>query len=85
MVPIFEYSCKDCGKSFEALELPGVEKKEPRCPDCSGTNVKKLISAPFLPSSVGKPANDDHVSCCGSNSSAQGCTPGSCCGQNSDQ
>jgi putative FmdB family regulatory protein len=82
-VPIFEYKCGDCGKTFEILELPGSARKEPICPACSSAKLFKLISAPFLPSAVGKPANDDlhaHTPCCGSNSESQGCTPGSCCG-----
>lgn len=86
-MPIFEYKCGDCGKVFENLELPGSEKKEPLCPACNGANVARLISAPFLPSAVGKPANDDlhtHTPCCGSSSESQGCTPGSCCGANKE-
>lgn len=45
------------------LQLAGLEKKV-ECPDCGGTDLKKLISAPFLPSSVGRPANDEVGGCC---------------------
>ena len=78
-MPIFEYKCSDCEKIFEILELPGQENKI-NCSNCGSVNLKKLISAPFLPSSVGKPANDE-LKCCGGTSREQGCTPGSCCGQ----
>ncbi len=78
-MPIFEYKCGNCGKTFETLELPGQENNV-KCTNCGSDNLKKLISAPFLPSSVGKPANDD-IRCCGSTAGAKGCTPGSCCGQ----
>ncbi len=84
-MPIFEFKCEDCGKAFEFLELPGSVKKEPLCPECSSKKLVKLISAPFLPSAVGKPANDDlHTPCCGSSSESKGCTPGSCCGANKE-
>lgn len=80
-MPIFEYKCNDCKKAFEILQLPG-QNSEPKCSYCSSTNLQKVISAPFLPSSVGKPANDD-LKCCGSPSDkeAKGCTPGECCAQ----
>lgn len=84
-MPIFEYKCSACNKDFEILQLPG-HNSEPKCPECGSVNLKKLISAPFLPSSVGRPANDD-IKCCGSSSDkecgsgAKDCTPGSCCGQ----
>lgn len=55
-MPIFEYKCNDCGKVFEILHLPGHDQ-EKKCA-CGSADLRKLISAPFLPSSVGKPAND---------------------------
>jgi putative FmdB family regulatory protein len=79
-VPIFEYRCSGCQKAFEALVLGGQREEDVRCPDCGGRDLKKLISAPFLPSSVGKPANDDIAgSCCGSSPEERECSPGSCC------
>jgi putative FmdB family regulatory protein len=79
-MPIFEYKCSDCEKIFEIIHLPG-KASELKCVACGSTNLKKLISAPFLPSSVGKPANDELKSCCGA-SSPEGCAgPGSCCSQ----
>ncbi|HOV79756.1 MAG TPA: zinc ribbon domain-containing protein [Bacillota bacterium] len=84
-MPIFEYKCNDCSKVFEVLQLPGQDN-EPECANCGSRNLKKLISAPFLPSSVGKPAGDDSR-CSGKSETeecpaADRCTPGSCCGQN---
>ncbi|GAB6182220.1 hypothetical protein JCM14036_35390 [Desulfotomaculum defluvii] len=60
-MPIFEFSCKACGKFFEKLQLVGREEQI-KCPDCSSENVEKKISAPFLPSSVGKPADSGSCS-----------------------
>ncbi|ABO49706.1 putative regulatory protein, FmdB family [Desulforamulus reducens MI-1] len=70
-MPIFEFSCKACGKVFEKLQLVGREDKV-MCPDCASENVEKKISAPFLPSSVGRPA--DSGSC--STSKDSGCQTG---------
>jgi len=85
MMPIFEYKCNDCDKVFEILQLPGI-KTELKCAACSGTSLKKLISAPFLPSSVGKPANDSTV-CAGCETppgcpGAGGCGAAGSCGGN---
>lgn len=55
-MPIFEFSCKTCGTTFEKLQLAGREDLI-KCPDCASENVEKKISAPFLPSSVGRPAD----------------------------
>ncbi len=77
-MPIFEYKCNSCGKTFENLELPG-QKNNVMCTGCGSDDLKKLISAPFLPSSVGKPANDE-IRCCGSNARPKECTSSSCCG-----
>lgn len=77
-MPVFEYKCVSCGKVFDFLHLAGRDEKPLECPECGGKDLTKLISRPFLPSSVGKPANAD-TACCGSNAKDQGCTPGSCC------
>ncbi|HBC91397.1 MAG TPA: zinc ribbon domain-containing protein [Pelotomaculum sp.] len=79
-MPIFEYKCGDCEKVFEIVHLPGKDS-ELKCAACGSTNLKKLISAPFLPSSVGKPANDELKSCCGAADPQECPGPGSCCSQ----
>lgn len=86
-MPIFEYRCARCGKVFEVLQLAGASGEEQtRCPDCGGSDLKKLISAPFIPSSVGRSANEERTaSCCGEDFDydecmSGECTPGSCCG-----
>ena len=44
-MPIFEYQCRNCGNQFEAL----VRKSDvPACPNCSSTNLEKLLSLPAL-------------------------------------
>ena len=44
-MPIYEYKCSDCGHLMDALQ--GVNDTPlTGCPACSGTNLKRLISAP---------------------------------------
>ncbi len=58
-MPIFEYLCQTCEKSFETLVLSG-DDKDVSCPECSDKNVQRLMSvAGFI----------------GSKSVAQGCAP----------
>lgn len=40
-MPIYEYKCKKCGESFEAL-VRGTQK--PACPKCGSKNLSKLVS-----------------------------------------
>ena len=47
-MPIFEYSCKGCGKEFEALVRPNTPA--PVCPSCQGADLEKLISRPAIKS-----------------------------------
>lgn len=43
-MPIFEYTCSDCGKEFKKLVLSSAGENEIRCPDCNSKNIKKEIS-----------------------------------------
>jgi len=42
-MPIFEFHCEPCDRTFELLMLPGRRKK-PTCPHCGGGNVRKRFS-----------------------------------------
>jgi putative FmdB family regulatory protein len=42
-MPIYEYTCKDCGSDFELL-IRGAEK--PVCPSCGKTHLAKSFSVP---------------------------------------
>lgn len=46
-MPIFEYSCKACGHSFEAF-IRGKEEAE--CPACESRELEKLLSLPAIKS-----------------------------------
>lgn len=42
-MPIFEYQCASCGKEFELLVRNS--SSAPECPGCSGTELRKKLSA----------------------------------------
>lgn len=42
-MPIYEYACQGCQKSFELL-IRGDE--QPTCPTCAGTKLEKQFSVP---------------------------------------
>lgn len=42
-MPIFEYECTSCGKEFELLLRNSSHT--PECPGCSGTDLRKKLSA----------------------------------------
>lgn len=43
-MPIYEYSCHNCGEKFEKLVSINADETELTCPKCGGTQVKKLPS-----------------------------------------
>jgi putative FmdB family regulatory protein len=43
-MPIFEYTCANCGHHFEKLILSARRAKELRCPKCDSQEVQKDIS-----------------------------------------
>jgi putative FmdB family regulatory protein len=43
-MPIFEYTCGNCGHRFEKLILSAKRAKELRCPECDSQEVDKAIS-----------------------------------------
>ena len=46
-MPIYEYQCNHCCHCFEALVLKS-DDPEPKCPECSCSDVQKLMSAGFV-------------------------------------
>ena len=43
-MPIYEYQCISCGNNFEELVFSETDMKL-KCPKCSSTDTKKLMSA----------------------------------------
>lgn len=82
VMPLFDYTCLDCGKVSEVL-ITG-SNDSPKCQACGSSNLKKLLSAHSSLSGLSQnsmPGLSD-TSCCGSNPDHAGCAgPGSCCGK----
>ncbi|HOW28764.1 MAG TPA: zinc ribbon domain-containing protein [Elusimicrobiota bacterium] len=71
-MPLFEYECSDCQKSFELLSLPGRPVKEV-CAHCGSKKIIKKISVFSAHSSAPVPA-------CGVKGMGGDSPCGSCCG-----
>jgi putative FmdB family regulatory protein len=61
-MPIYEYRCEACGKTFEVLEY-SVEDRPQECPDCGGRRLARLISSPAVLRKGGLPKGG--TTCCG--------------------
>jgi putative FmdB family regulatory protein len=59
-MPIYEYRCRDCGTTFEALVR---DERSVTCPHCGDSSLDKLLSAPFI--SSGRTARQAGHTCCG--------------------
>ncbi len=47
-MPIYEYTCRDCGRELELLVRGG---KSPSCPACRSENLERKLSLPRVKSS----------------------------------
>ena len=43
-MPIYEYRCHSCKKRFQSLIIKREEEETLICPECGGSDLKKLIS-----------------------------------------
>jgi len=74
-MPIYEFSCNDCGRTFE--KFVRKQGQEIVCPGCSGGKVRRMISACNFGSSDGsvQPASQSSCSSCTA-SSCSSCSGG---------
>ncbi|OXU14428.1 FmdB family zinc ribbon protein [Sedimentisphaera salicampi] len=59
-MPMYEYSCEDCGKKFQFFQKSIRSEKKQTCPECGSSKVRKLISS-F--SAVSDSGSSDSGSC----------------------
>lgn len=68
-MPIYEYSCKECGKLVELLQKIGAEQAGIACPNCGKDTLKKVLSV-TAPSQMAKPSSGGcdmgNIGACGS-------------------
>ena len=50
-MPLFDYTCKKCDHTFEALVYNGEEVE---CPECHGRRVERQLSLPARPPAAGQ-------------------------------
>jgi len=43
-MPLYEYSCRGCGRRFEVLQRVGADARDVACPACGGREVAKQLS-----------------------------------------
>ena len=43
-MPLYEYSCQDCGENFEKMIRFSEQNPIPTCPKCESHNTQKEIS-----------------------------------------
>ena len=44
-MPLYEYTCQECGVSFDKIVSFAEADKLPSCPTCGAKDTRKLISA----------------------------------------
>jgi putative FmdB family regulatory protein len=63
-MPLYEYACRKCEHTFEALVYDG---EAVACPQCHGRRLERLLSVPAKPraeaSSLPMSCNSDGPSC----------------------
>ena len=64
-MPIYEYACVPCGKSFEELVLRKSDEAEIRCPGCGSADVARQMSRPAAARSGGSGSGGGFVPSCG--------------------
>jgi putative FmdB family regulatory protein len=76
-MPLYEYKCGKCDKSFEILQKNNNEKAV--CPNCGGKSLEKLFSVFASASSSESSSNSGSIP----SSAPGGCARGGCgCGMN---
>lgn len=57
-MPIYEFQCNQCGKTFEQLVFSSDKEDRCTCPECGETDICKLMSCFACGSSSGTGADD---------------------------
>ena len=66
-MPIYDYQCKECGKTYDVFHKVKEVAEDVVCPSCGSTSHTRLLSAPSFSMGTQK-------------DSAPACGDGGCCG-----
>lgn len=77
-MPIYEYTCKSCDKSFEHLHrsMNGAATDKIKCPECGSTKTARALSVFAAVSSQGKSSASAPATGCGRCGSPNPCPSG---------
>ena len=75
-MPMYEFTCQDCHKTFEELIFTASDEKDVSCPACHSTKVAKQLSAFSVGGSDSGYSGADFGGGCATGS----CCPGGTCG-----
>lgn len=71
-MPVFDYSCSECGKTYDVYHKSREVAEDVVCPQCGSTEHKKLFSAAMVSmggkaasSSASQPSCEMGGGCCG--------------------
>jgi putative FmdB family regulatory protein len=62
-MPLFEYLCKECSKTFEVLIRMSGANQEVLCPACRSAKTQKLLSGFAVASSGGSAVSAGGADC----------------------
>jgi putative FmdB family regulatory protein len=67
-MPLYEYTCRNCGRRFEVLQRVGAGADGLSCPACGGANVVKQFSTFASANAAGSsmPCGAPSAASCGS-------------------
>jgi putative FmdB family regulatory protein len=51
-MPLYDFTCDDCGTRFERLVRREAELPDVSCPSCEGRQVQRALSLPAAPVSA---------------------------------
>lgn len=79
-MPIFEYSCDDCGTKFEKLVRRSAETEAVRCPSCGEAHLTPQYST--FAAHSGSPKSAAAPADCGAGMCGSSMCQGGMCGMN---
>lgn len=74
-MPMYEFDCVDCHKTFEELVLAGSAETEIACPSCASRHVSRRLSA----FAVGASSSFGSAQSPSESSAGSSCASGGCC------